>query len=105
MRKRKAKSGGKRDELPALTPRAREIVNHVINTIALGTHDNDGEIGAIAERMEMSPGRLQTMILKLVEQGYLTVKSDFVYPTIAALQWQNPDLSESDASKVLRNAR
>jgi hypothetical protein len=34
---------------PTLTPRAHEIVTWVINTVALGTHDNDAEIGAMAE--------------------------------------------------------
>jgi hypothetical protein len=40
MAKLKAKS------LPPLTPRAREVVNHVVNKVALSHHDNDDEIGA-----------------------------------------------------------
>ena len=105
MAKRKSKARPKHRELPALTPRTKEIVNHVINTVALGTHDNEGEIGAIAERLEMSPARLQTQIGKLVEQGYLTLQRGFVYPTVAALQWQNPELSEPEARQVLRKVR
>ena len=105
MAKRKPKARRKHRELPALTPRAKEIVNHVINTVALGTHDNEGEIGAIGERLEMSPARLQTLISKLAEQGYLTLKRGFVYPTVAALQWQNPELSEAEAAAVLRRLR
>jgi hypothetical protein len=96
---------GKRRELPPLTPRAKEIVNHVINTVALGNHDNDGEMGAIAQRLEMTPARLQTMLGRLVEQGYLTMKGDFVYPTVAALLWQNPDLPEAEARRVLAGTR
>jgi DNA-binding IclR family transcriptional regulator len=99
MAKRKAKS------LPPLTPRAREVVNHVVNTVALGDHDNDGEIGAIAARIGMTPARLQTTLRKLAEQGYVTIKSDFVYPTVAALRWQNPAMDEKEAAKVLRALR
>ena len=95
----------RRGKLPPLTRRAREIVNHVINTIALGTHDNEGEVGAIAERLETTPARLQTMLGKLAELGYVKVKGDFVYPTIAALQWQNPELSDAEAVAVLKRVR
>ena len=102
---RRSPARSKHGKLPPLTPRAREIVNHVINTIAFGNHDNDGEIGAIAQRLETTPARLQTILRKLIEQGYLTIKNDFVYPTVAALMWQNPDLSEAEANKVLRNVR
>jgi hypothetical protein len=45
------------------------------------------------------------MVDRLAEQGYLTVKSDFVYPTVAALLWQNPELSEAEARRVLAGIR
>jgi DNA-binding IclR family transcriptional regulator len=105
MAKRKSKASRKHRGLPALTPRAKEIVNHVINTVALGTHDNEGELGAIAERLEFSPARLQTLVNTLSEQGYVTLKRDFVYPTVAALRWQNPELSEAEAAAVLKRVR
>jgi DNA-binding IclR family transcriptional regulator len=91
--------------LPALTPRAREIMMLVINSVALGTHDNDAEVGAIAERLGSTPARVLSMVRQLQEQGYATLKSDFIYPTVAALRWQNPDLSEREAAALLRRLR
>jgi DNA-binding IclR family transcriptional regulator len=95
----------KRKRLPALTPRARQVVNLVVNSVALGSHDNDAEVGALATQLETSPARLQTILHKLEEQGWLTVKSDFVYPTIEALRWQNPNLEEREARKMLRSLK
>ncbi len=95
----------KRKSLPPLTPRAVQIVNLVVNSVALGTHDNDAQIGAIAKQLGMAPQRLQTILHKLDEQGWLTVKNDFVYPTVAALRWQNPGLSEKTAGKILRSLK
>jgi DNA-binding MarR family transcriptional regulator len=95
----------KRKPLPALTPRARQVLNLVINAVALGTHDNDAEIGAMAKQLGMTQGRLQTVLRKLEEQGWLTVRNDFVYPTIAALRWQNPELNEREAHELLRQLK
>jgi len=91
--------------LPPLTPRAREIVNLVVNAVALGTHDNDAEVGAMAKQLSMSPKRLQTMLHKLEEQGWLTLRKEFVYPTVAALKWQNPQLSDREAAKIIRSLK
>ena len=71
-------------------PRARQVVNLVVNSVTLGSHDNDAEIGALAEQLGTAPARLQTNLRKLEEQGWLTLKGDFVYPTVEALRWQNP---------------
>ena len=95
----------RRKTLPPLTPRAREVVNFVVNAVALGTHDNDAELGAMAERLGTTPSRLASLVRKLQQQGYLTVKNDFVYPTVAALRWQNPSLSEAEAQRLLRRLR
>ncbi len=94
-----------RKSLPPLTPRAVEIVNLVVNSVALRTHDNDAEVGAIAKQLGMAPKRLETMLHKLADQGWLTVKNNFVYPTVAALRWQDPDLSEKAAIKILRSLK
>jgi DNA-binding MarR family transcriptional regulator len=63
-------------KLPPLTPRARQMVNLVINSVALGTHDNDAEIGAIAKQIGMSPARLQATLNKLEEQGWVRIQHD-----------------------------
>jgi hypothetical protein len=95
----------KTNALAPLTPRAREVLNLVINSVALGTHDDDAEVGAIAGQIGTTPARLGTILRKLQDQGYVMVKNDFVYPTVAALRWQNPGLSEQEARKVLRSLR
>jgi hypothetical protein len=95
----------KRKPLPPLTPRAREIVTYVVNAVALGAHDDDAEVGAIAEALKTTPARLAAIARKLEEQGWLTVKHDFLYPTVEALRWQNPELSETEAKKVLKKLR
>src|SRR3954464_8235092 len=95
----------RKSRLPPLTPRAREMVTYVVNAVALGTHDNDAELGAMAKKLGTTPGRLLPIVRKLQEQGWLTTKNDFVYPTVAALRWQNPSLSEREAMGVLRKLR
>jgi DNA-binding MarR family transcriptional regulator len=92
-------------KLPALTPRAHEIVNFVINAAVLGTHDNDAEIGAIAKQLGMTPARLTTTVNKLQQQGWLVVQNDFVYTTLEALQWQNPQMEPQEARKLLRSLK
>jgi DNA-binding IclR family transcriptional regulator len=90
---------------PPLTPRAKQVVNFVVNSVALGTHDDDAEVGAIAKELGTSPGRLETILRKLTEQGYVTVKGDFVYPTAAALKAQQPSITEREVRAILRDLR
>ena len=91
--------------LPALTPRAREVVTAVVNAVALGVHDDEGEFGALARQLGTTAGRLTTIVNKLEGQGWVTVKNDFVYPTVEALRWQNPQLDEREAAKILRRLK
>jgi hypothetical protein len=97
--------GKRKKSLPPLTPRAREAVTYVVNAVALGTHDDDGEIGAMAKKLGTTPGRLLAIVRKLEQQGYLRLKNDFVYPTAAALEWQNPTVSESEAKRIVKELR
>jgi DNA-binding IclR family transcriptional regulator len=95
----------KRKRLQPLTPRGHEIVSFVINTVALGTHDNEAEIGAMVKTMGLKLVSMKRMVTKLQEQGWITIKNDFVYPTPEALRWQNPDLSENAAERLVRTLR
>jgi hypothetical protein len=45
------------------------------------------------------------MLHKLEQQGWVTIKHGFVYPTPAAIRWQNPDLSENEAEKLVRSLK
>src|SRR5687767_13411234 len=91
--------------LPPLTPRAKQLVTLVVNAVALGNHDDDAEVGALAEQMETTPARLAVIVRKLQEQGYVEDKGGFIYPTVAALQVQQPSLSDLEAKSVLRKLR
>jgi adenylosuccinate lyase len=95
----------RRKVLPPLTPRAKEVVTLVVNAAALGTHDDDAEVGAIAAQLGTSLGRLAPTLRKLEAQGYVTIKNDFVYPTLAAFQKLNPEASEAEVRAVLRTLR
>ena len=90
---------------PPLTPRAKQVVNLIVNSVALGTHDDHAEVGVIAKELGTTPGRLETILRKLTDQGYVTVKSDFVYPTVAALKAQQPSISDKEARAVLRRLK
>ena len=60
---------------------------------------------AIANQLGTPPKRLATILHKLEAEGWVTVKNDFVYPTVAALCWQNPNLSEKAAGKIIRSLK
>ena len=94
-----------RSRRPHLTPRGRQILNLVMNSVALGTHDDEADIAALAKTIGTTAGRLQPVVRNLAEQGLVTVKRDFVYPTVAALRWQDPSLSEGQAKALLRKVR
>jgi DNA-binding IclR family transcriptional regulator len=91
-------------ELPPLTPRGQQIISLVLNAVAFGTHGDIGNVDSLAEKLGTTPGRLRPMLQKLVNQGYLTVEGDVVenvYPTVAALRWQDPKLTHGEAKVIL----
>jgi DNA-binding IclR family transcriptional regulator len=95
-------------KLPPLTSRGQQIMSLVLNAIAFGTHADIGNVDSLAEKLGTTPGRLRRMLRKLVDQGYLTIEgkvAENVYPTLAALRWQNPKLSEREAKAVLRRLK
>ena len=88
-----------------MNQRAKQILNLVVNSIAFGSHDNDGEVGALAEELGTTPARLQKALTQLKDEGLIVIKSDFIYPTIAGLKHQQPTLSDKDAKAILRKVR
>jgi hypothetical protein len=95
-------------KLPRLTPRGQRIISLVLNAVAFGTHADIGNVDSLAEKLGTSPGRLRRTLRKLVDQGYLTIKGKVAendYPTMVALRWQNPKLSERDAKAILRRLK
>jgi hypothetical protein len=86
--------------LRPLTPRAREVVTLVINSAALGSFETDGQLGAVADKIGMTRGRLQALLRRL--DGWLAVKNGYLVPTVAALRWQNPAMVEREAAALHR---
>jgi hypothetical protein len=76
----------------------------VLNAIAFGNHADLGNEDSLAEKLRTTPGRLRPTRQKLVDQGYLTIEGkvgENVYPTVAALRWQDPKLSEREAKRII----
>jgi DNA-binding IclR family transcriptional regulator len=94
--------------LPSLTTRSQQIMSLVLNAVAFGTHADIGNVDSLAQKLGTTPGRLRPTLRKLVDQGYLTIEgkvAENVYPTVAALRWQNPKLSEREATAILRGLK
>lgn len=95
-------------KLPPPSPRGQQIMSLVLNAVAFGTHADIGNVDSLAEKLRTTPGRLRPMLRKLLDQGYLTIEgkvAENVYPTVAALRWQNPKLSEREAKAILRRLK
>lgn len=94
--------------LPKLSPRGAQIMSLLLNAVAFGTHGDVGNVDSLAEKLGTTAGRLRPLIRKLAEQGYVTTKGSIaenVFPTVAALRWQNSKLSEREAKAILRRLR
>ena len=91
----------------SVSPRGREIIAHLLNTLAFGTHASEGDVESIAGQLGMTPGRLRPQLKKLAKAGYITIEGvgEFVYPTVAAVRLQNPDLKGDEAERQLRDLR
>ncbi len=95
-------------KLQDLTPRGQQIMSLLLNAVAFGTHADVGNVDTLADKLSTTPGRLRPTLRRLVDQGYLTVEGEIgetVYPTVAALRWQNPKFSEREAKAILRRLK
>jgi DNA-binding IclR family transcriptional regulator len=97
MAKRKAKLG-------SLTRRGHEMLAYVFSSIAFKSHDQNCDLESLAERHGMKPGTLRRTLAKMTDAGYVTVEggAEYVYPTVVALQHQEPDLSVTAARALLQ---
>jgi hypothetical protein len=73
--------------------------------VPLGTPDNGAEVETMAKQLGTSPARRGAFLRNLERQAWLTVKNDFAYPTIDALRWQNPEMDERKALRLLKSLR
>ena len=98
-KKAKGKAG-----LPSLTVTERQILTFVLNAVALGTFKDSCSVDGIAEGLGKNPTRLQSIVRKLEEKGYVTLKGEtlpWVYPTPEALQAQDGSLSPQQAQAIV----
>ena len=102
------RSRGRTKKLRPLTGSARDVFDHVLNSIAFEQYGDCCAVDALAEEFGKTPGRLQPTIRKLIEEGYVTVEGDIfqiIYPTVAALRRQDPKLSRHEAEEILAKVR
>ncbi len=88
-----------------LTPAARTIVSHIINGVALGDYDRLSSVKELAASLGRTERGLHTMLRKLKDQGYLSIKPNAILPTVKALRTQDPNLSEKEAAKLLARTK
>ena len=80
----------------------------LLNPVVFATHGSMGNVDSLAEQLKTTPGRLRSMLRKLVQDGYLIIEgkiAESVYPTVAALRWQDPKLGERAAKAILRRLK
>ena len=92
-----------------LSGRTLQIVNHVLNSIALDPYGDHCSINALAKAFNSRPGLLRAPLRRLADSGLITIEgSPFptVYPTVKLLMDQDPKLSlAADAQDILRRLR
>lgn len=108
MAKKKSAKKATTKKLPKLTPLASQIVLYLVNNLAIGDYDRCCAIEDIAKHLGKSEGRIKKLIEQLVEQGYLQVEGGMLetaYPTVAAIQRQDPSVSAEKARELIRGAK
>ncbi len=94
--------------LEPLTDVGREIITFVVNRIAFQQYSSCCDEESIAIGLGKNLKRLRPVIDRLAKQGWLTIegrRKDRIYPTPAALRWQQPGISDTDAKKLVRKIR
>lgn len=92
-------------KMPPLTPRGRQLLSYVMNSVAFDRHSEDAELETMAEKLGTTAPRLLRMLDKLQQQGWLTIEgrvAKYVYPTVAAIRWTNPNVSVAEAEAIIR---
>jgi hypothetical protein len=91
--------------LPRLTSAESDVFTHILNSAAFKNYGDCCGVEEIAKALDRTPGRMQAILNRLAKKGYLTIEGRIyptVYPTVAALRRQDPQLGQSDAEKLLR---
>jgi hypothetical protein len=108
MAKKQAAKKATTKRLPKLTPLASQIVLYLVNNLAIGDYDKCCAVEDIAKHLGKTEGRIKKLVEQLVEQGYLQVDGGMLetaYPTVAAVQQQDPSISTEKARELIRRAK
>jgi DNA-binding MarR family transcriptional regulator len=108
MTKKKPAKKATKKRLPKLTPIGRQVVLYLVNNLAIGDYDRCCAIEDIAKHLGKTEGRVKKLVEQLVEQGYLQLESgtlETAYPTVAAIQHQDPSVSAEKARELIRRAK
>ena len=95
----------KKKALPPLTANEQQILSFVSNSVAFDNYGDCCSVEDMAKQFKRTPGRFLVTLKKMADMGYLSIKGEalpWVYPTIAALLHQDPQLSEAKAKKILK---
>jgi hypothetical protein len=102
---RKSARRSSSQDLPDLSRLEQQVLSHLLTAIELGNYDETAPSDDLAKAFGRNPKPFKRVINQLVRKGYATVSGgmlEMVYPTVAALRNQNPDLSPSHAERVLK---
>jgi predicted transcriptional regulator len=92
-------------KLPSLTRLEQQVLAHLLSAIELGNYDDLASVEDLAATFGRDPKRFKQVVNRLARKGYVIVSGDvleMVYPTVAALRHQKPDLSEAEARRILK---
>ena len=108
MAKKKAAKQASTKRLPKLTPLASQIMLYLVNNLAIGDYDRCCAVEDVAKHLGKTEGRIKKLFDQLAEQGYLQVERgvpETAYPTVAAIQKQDPSTSVGKARELIRRAK
>jgi hypothetical protein len=72
------------------------------------THGDVGYVDALAVKAGYNAWPIRPMLRKLIDDGYLSIEGDIaenVYPTVAALRWQDLKLTPREAKAIVRGLK
>jgi hypothetical protein len=76
--------------------------------LAIGDYDRCCAIGDIAKHLGKTEGRVKKLVEQLVDHGYLQLEGGMLetaFPTVAAIQQQDPSVSAEKARELIRRAK
>ena len=108
MAKKKATKKASTKRLPKLTAMGSQILIYLTNNLVIGDYDRCCAIEDIAKHLGKTEGRVKKVVQQLADQGYLQLEGGMLetaYPTVAAVQKQDPSVSAEKARALIKKAK